>query len=772
MASGLFMRNDSSNSRPFGGFVRSESSLSSKSSLGGSRRAIIGAMVLSSCVVILLQHAWYAHELVTGVSVEQFNSDPRTEETFEVVAPLSLLQEHLRSHDVGLEASSSELGLKDGSPTTETMGEVKDGVGIGEELEPVDSEEAAAANTTKSSNSKAGDVAEAEGTALNVPNKLVAEETGQKEEPEEVVTIRGNEVSAFATVELKQDFKNDTVVVERQEKEAVSNDVADPVDRKEGSSALEVEREEIEEVIPRAIPRTWEPTKNCATAEEMGAATVGNTRAASLRLRAVIQRWIVKHGAQRVRNLPAKKFCRERFVLGQALEDGFGNNMYKVLTAAGLAVMLDRSLIIAERLWMRPKWEVHPKKMPKPAFGDYLDFSNETFTVREVRKLWAIHGCEKNYNISLTVHTDTLDAGFCQTRCTCDDWTTLTVPVFEFKGATGAGAIQLLLKNAHPAMRAAAVKLLGNPAVPDSRPNTFGELFRAFIAPNGDIQAAVQWALKDGPDPDITLHLRMLHSKMLAGPEAAGSCINRIRQAISLKHPSRGRPRVVVVTDTPSIVPELKHALGEGVELVQFDYMEFAKGNIREDSILTLEHGLPAPERVKDWGEMPRWVAMVDFFLAARARTAVVSGAFRRVSTTYAQLVAALAAAYSLDERDPPHRPACVYYSSFQTPLVATGLKLQSGWGFSWRPFAGKLGCRNQPTQCAKTALQPYTWWDSPWQSPIKADIAILRTMTGLDSEGQVSEKAMDQYCAVAQKTELATQTLVIPSYELAIAAT
>lgn len=52
--------------------------------------------------------------------------------------------------------------------------------------------------------------------------------------------------------------------------------------------------------------------------------------------------------------------------------------------------------------------------------------------------------------------------------------------------------------------------------------------------------------------------------------------------------------------------------------------------------------------RVKDWGPAPRWVAFVDFFLASRAKHAVVSGAHRRVGTTYAQLVAALAAANKL----------------------------------------------------------------------------------------------------------------------------
>lgn len=52
--------------------------------------------------------------------------------------------------------------------------------------------------------------------------------------------------------------------------------------------------------------------------------------------------------------------------------------------------------------------------------------------------------------------------------------------------------------------------------------------------------------------------------------------------------------------------------------------------------------------RAKDWGPAPRWVAFVDFFLASRAKHAVVSGAQRRVGTTYAQLIASLAAAHQL----------------------------------------------------------------------------------------------------------------------------
>lgn len=159
--------------------------------------------------------------------------------------------------------------------------------------------------------------------------------------------------------------------------------------------------------------------------------------------------------------------------------------------------------------------------------------------MRELRRQWAVHGCATKHKRALLIHKDSLEKGFRRTSCICDDWTTLTAPILHFRGTIGSGAIQLLLKNAHPAMRRAAAKLLGNPAIPSSRPNTFGELFRAFIAPNADIQEAVQWALKGGPDPDIALHLRMLHSRTRPAPAAASSCINRIRQTLNPNQLSR-----------------------------------------------------------------------------------------------------------------------------------------------------------------------------------------------------------------------------------------
>lgn len=223
----------------------------------------------------------------------------------------------------------------------------------------------------------------------------------------------------------------------------------------------------------------------------------------------------------------------------------------------------------------------------------------------------------------------------------------------------------------------------------------------------------------------------------------------------------------MVVTDTPAIIPELRKALGQSMEVIRFDYLAYAKQTTNRSEVLSLNYGVPKNSlRRRDWGEMPRWVAMVDFFLAARARSAVVSGAYRRVSTTYAQLVAALANAYTLESESP-----CVYYSSLQANLLSSGLATQSGWGHTWRPFGGRLGCRKQVPQCALTAVLPYTWWDAPWQSPIDADVSILKGVAGIDARGQVSEHRMDMFCDEARRHgHLPRTTLQIPSVDDATA--
>nr|GFB62194.1 hypothetical protein Ccrd_019290 [Tanacetum cinerariifolium] len=104
---------------------------------------------------------------------------------------------------------------------------------------------------------------------------------------------------------------------------------------------------------------------------------------------------------------------------------------------------------------------------------------------------------------------------------------------------------------------------------------------------------------------------------------------------------SGSRPRLVLVSDTPSLVEDVKSNFDNFAEVVHFDYESY-------EGELSGQNGLRSLDfRTKDWGPAPRWVAFVDFFLASRARHAVVSGAHRRVGTTYVQLIAALAAANS-----------------------------------------------------------------------------------------------------------------------------
>lgn len=83
----------------------------------------------------------------------------------------------------------------------------------------------------------------------------------------------------------------------------------------------------------------------------------------------------------------------------------------------------------------------------------------------------------------------------------------------RFKGTTDSNALQFFLKNRHPTMRSVAALVFGNTSQPDSRANVFGELFKAFISPMPVIDEAVRWVLQGGPNPDISVHLRMLSSR-------------------------------------------------------------------------------------------------------------------------------------------------------------------------------------------------------------------------------------------------------------------
>lgn len=180
---------------------------------------------------------------------------------------------------------------------------------------------------------------------------------------------------------------------------------------------------------------------------------------------------------------------------------------------------------------------------------------------------------------------------------------------------------------------------------------------------------------------------------------------------------------------------------------------------------------------MKDWGPAPRWVAFVDFFLASRAKHTVVSGAQRRVGTTYAQLIAALAAAqqlgtfgnlsaavkpllmpissyvvlcFSWNFAGENHTSASnfTFLSSFHSNLLSEGLRNQVGWGHVWNRFAGPLSCHSQPNQCAQTPLLPPGWWDGIWQSPIPRDLRRMETYgVKLTRLGTVDENHLQSFC-------------------------
>lgn len=89
-------------------------------------------------------------------------------------------------------------------------------------------------------------------------------------------------------------------------------------------------------------------SKPCATVEQMGGDFSLGWWKESIRVRRIIEDHFALYGASRVRSLPPEQFCRHGFVIGKASEAGFGNEMYKILTAAALSIMLNRSLIIGQ----------------------------------------------------------------------------------------------------------------------------------------------------------------------------------------------------------------------------------------------------------------------------------------------------------------------------------------------------------------------------------------------------------------------------------------
>ncbi|KAA0046256.1 uncharacterized protein E6C27_scaffold284G00590 [Cucumis melo var. makuwa] len=445
-------------------------------------------------------------------------------------------------------------------------------------------------------------------------------------------------------------------------------------------------------------------------------------------------------GASRVRQLPPEQFCKHGFVMGKSSEAGFGNEMYKILTAGALSIMLNRSLIIGQTRGKFP-------------FGDYISYSDISFTLKEIKHLWRLNGCVKKFNRRLIMRIDDFEKP-AQTNVLCSNWKEWEHPIIWFQGTTDAVAAQFFLKNIHPTMRAAASNLFGWPEVLESRPNVFGELMRVLISPSKNVEEAVFSVLKSGADPDISLHMRMLMNRSVRGLQAAVQCIRKAMLNLT----GVSKPRLVLVSDTPNFVKSIVPILDEFAEVIHFDYEHF-RGNISgtDDEFHKLDF------RVKDWGPSPRWVAFVDFFLASRAKHAVISGAHRRVGTTYAQLIAALAAANNLDYLGNKSTGSDFsFLSSFQSNLLREGLKNQVGWGHIWNRFAGPLSCSSQPNQCAITPLLPPAWWDGIWQSPIPRDIKRMENYgVHLTSFGTVDEDGLRSFC-YAKKNVLRTIPFIL----------
>lgn len=105
--------------------------------------------------------------------------------------------------------------------------------------------------------------------------------------------------------------------------------------------------------LPELHNTAAKPASTCATVEEMGKEAVGTFGGGdlwkeSLKIRRLIRNHFEIQGAPRVRLLSPDQFCKQNFVMGKASEAGFGNEMYKILTAAALSIMLNRSLIIGQ----------------------------------------------------------------------------------------------------------------------------------------------------------------------------------------------------------------------------------------------------------------------------------------------------------------------------------------------------------------------------------------------------------------------------------------
>lgn len=78
----------------------------------------------------------------------------------------------------------------------------------------------------------------------------------------------------------------------------------------------------------------------------MGFVVVGDIRVVSFWLCDMIKMWMFDYGVEMICNFFGLEFCECKFVMGFVFEDGFGNNMYKVLSGVGFVFMFNCLFII------------------------------------------------------------------------------------------------------------------------------------------------------------------------------------------------------------------------------------------------------------------------------------------------------------------------------------------------------------------------------------------------------------------------------------------
>ncbi|KAJ9567899.1 hypothetical protein OSB04_003865 [Centaurea solstitialis] len=156
--------------------------------------------------------------------------------------------------------------------------------------------------------------------------------------------------------------------------------------------------------LEKATVRRPPPAATCATVEDMGNDAVdplggGDSWKESVRVRRLIRDHFELQGASRVRGLSSDQFCKQGFVMGKASEAGFGNEMYKIITATALSVMLNRSLIIGQTRHFGSFFFsifilLQTGKYP---FGDYITTPISRSPLKEVKHLWRKNDCIGKY---------------------------------------------------------------------------------------------------------------------------------------------------------------------------------------------------------------------------------------------------------------------------------------------------------------------------------------------------------------------------------------